>query len=189
MTYTFKLIVAGDGGVGKTALLNRFCVGKFSEDVRITLGVQFRGHQLIINNNEVNLQICDFGGMDCFRHILPVYCRGAHGALFLYDVTSPASLYHMDNWVSVLRSQGRKFPIIAGGTKADLIDSKKVPIEDAIAFAKRAEISKVMEVSAKTGQNIAPLFETICVQMMNYSLQELTHPYQEFISQLVNVIK
>ncbi len=188
MPYTFKLLVAGDGGVGKTAFLNRFFVGKFSEDVRITLGVQFRAHQLIINNKEVNLQICDFGGMDCFRHILPGYCRGAHGAIFLYDITSPASLYHMDNWVSILRSQGGKFPIIAGGTKADLIDSKNVPIEDAIILAKKAEISKVMEVSAKTGQNIASLFETICVQMMDFARQELTHPYHKFVSQLVNVI-
>ncbi len=188
MTNPFKLIVAGDGGVGKTTLLNRLFEGKFSEDVRITLGVQFRSHKLSINEKQVDLQICDFGGMECFRHILPGYCRGAHGAIFLYDITSPASLNHLGNWLSVLRSKGGKFPIIVGGTKADLSDSRRVSIEEANALVTMSHIPKVIEVSAKTGQNIKVLFENICVQMMNYARQKPIQPVHKFVSQVEQAI-
>ncbi len=176
MHYTFKLIVAGDGGVGKTTLVDRYVNGTFHDDSRITLGVQFMVKRLIIEGNPIDLQIWDFGGEERFRFILPAYCRGAHGAIFMYDITNPASLYHMDEWMKVLRSQGGKFPVVMGGTKADLDDQRKVPTAEAITVAGKFGISSVHEVSSKTGQNVNALFERICVQMMMVTRPEIIPP-------------
>jgi Ras-related protein Rab-14 len=173
MRYTFKLIIAGDGGVGKTTLVDRYVNGTFKDNTRITLGVQFMVKRLNIDGNPIDLQIWDFGGEDRFRFILPAYCRGAHGAIFMYDVTNPASLFHIDQWLPVLRSQGGKFPIIMGGTKADLENDKKVPIEEARSVAHRSGVFAPIEVSSKTGQNVDALFENMCLQMMKASRPEI----------------
>ncbi len=187
MRYTFKLIIAGDGGVGKTALVDRYVNGQFHDNNRITLGVQFMVKRLNIDGNAIDLQIWDFGGEDRFRFILPAYCRGAHGAIFMYDITNPASLYHVDEWLGVLRSQGGKFPILMGGTKADLIHSRKVPLTEAQSVANRSGILDVVEVSSKNGLNVNTLFENLCLQMMKATRPELTQVPTKLVPQLMNL--
>ncbi len=184
MRYTFKLIIAGDGGVGKTTLVDRYVNGQFHDNSRITLGVQFMVKRLNIDGNAIDLQIWDFGGEDRFRFILPAYCRGAHGAIFMYDITNPASLYHVDEWLSVLRSQGGKFPIVMGGTKGDLANSRKVQTEEAKSVASRSGILEAVEVSSKTGLNVDALFESLCLKMMKATRLELAYPAPKSLVQL-----
>ncbi len=169
MRYMFKLLIAGDGGVGKTTLVDRYVNGTFHDDSRITLGVQFMVKRLNIEGNPVDLQVWDFGGEDRFRFILPAYCRGAHGAIFLYDVTNPVSLKHIGEWILLLRSQHGTFPIIAAGTKVDLNLARKVGAAEATETAERYGISMVLEISSKTGQNVDRLFDEICKLMMRTS--------------------
>ncbi len=182
MHYVFKLIVAGDGGVGKTTLVNRFVNGTFHEDFRLTVGIQVAAKREMVNGDTVDLQIWDLGGQERYRFILPDYCKGAHGALFLYDTTSYTSLEHMEDWIKVLRSQGGTFPIVVGGTKIDLPDVRTVPKEEALEVASKFGISEVIEVSSKTGVNVDALFESVCTQMIRFyqqSHQELRPIAQE----------
>ncbi len=172
MRYTFKLMLAGDGGVGKSSLVNRYVNNTFHDDTRITLGVQFMVKRLNIEGHPIDLQIWDFGGEDRFRFILPAYCRGAHGAIFMYDITSPPSLYHIDDWMGVLRSQNGKFPVVVGGTKADLYPARKVELAEVMKEVGKFGIADVTEVSAKTGQNVDLLFEGMCRQMMAMRQEE-----------------
>ncbi len=169
MRYTFKLIIAGDGGVGKTSLVDRYVNGTFREDTRITLGVQFMVKRLIVDNDAIDLQIWDFGGEERFRFILPAYCLGTHGAVFMYDITNPASLLHADDWMLVLRAQNAKFPVLAAGTKADLNANRKVNKDEALKVVEKYCISEVLEVSAKTGQNVERVFDVICRAMIRSS--------------------
>ncbi len=176
MRYTFKLIIAGDGGVGKTTLVDRYVNGTFHDDSRITLGVQFMVKRMTIDDNAIDLQIWDFGGEERFRFILPAYCLGTHGAIFMYDITNPASLLHTDDWMLILRSQNAKFPVIAVGTKADLSADRKVQVGEAMAMVEKYCISEVLEVSAKSGQNVDLVFEKICRAMMQASRREPQAP-------------
>ncbi len=176
MRYTFKLIIAGDGGVGKTSLVDRYLSGTFHDNTRITLGVQFMVKRLTLDDDQIDLQIWDFGGEERFRFILPAYCLGAHGAIFMYDITNPASLIHTDDWMLILRSQNAKFPVLAVGTKADLAANKKVSVEEAMKTVEKYCISEVIEVSAKTGQNVERIFESITKAMMKTSQLKKTPP-------------
>ncbi len=166
MHYTFKLIIAGDGGVGKTTLVNRYVRGTFTADTRLTVGVQFMVKQLIINGDVIDLQIWDLGGQDRFRFILPAYCKGANGGIFMYDTTSMHSLNHMEEWVNIIRSQGEIYPLVVGGTKVDLVESRAFSREEALEEASKFGISEVIEVSSKTGLNVDALFESICTLMI-----------------------
>jgi small GTP-binding protein len=132
--------------------------------------------RLSVEGNPVDLQIWDFGGEERFRFLLPAYCRGAYGAIFMYDITNPTSLYHVDEWLSILRSQGGKFPIIMGGTKCDLAQNRKVQNEEAQAITQRSGLLDIVEVSSKNGSNIDALFQGLCVKMMQATRPEVTVP-------------
>ncbi|MHA2130550.1 MAG: ADP-ribosylation factor-like protein, partial [Promethearchaeota archaeon] len=60
----FKIITAGDGGVGKTTLLYRYVEGRFLESTKMTLGVEFFMKEIHIEDEIINLQVWDFGGQE-----------------------------------------------------------------------------------------------------------------------------
>jgi len=122
---TFKIIIFGDAGTGKTTLTQRFLTELFKSDQTMTIGVDFEVKSLTVDERKVKLQIWDFGGEERFRFLLPTYVRGARGGLFLYDITNFSSIAHIDDWLSVIRKEIRAediFPIIVVGGKADLVE-------------------------------------------------------------------
>lgn len=59
---TFKFLVVGDSGVGKTSLLVRYCEDNFQADYLSTIGVDFKIKRVEINNTQVTLNIWDTAG-------------------------------------------------------------------------------------------------------------------------------
>ncbi|HMF31335.1 MAG TPA: Rab family GTPase [Candidatus Lokiarchaeia archaeon] len=161
MPYAFKLIIFGDGGVGKTTLVHRYITGGFSEGTQMTIGVDFAVKSIQVGGESVDLQIWDFGGEDRFRFILPAYATGAKGGIFMYDITRPPTFLHVDDWMEVLAERTKDIPIIFVGTKADLETERGVPRETVAAAAKKYRVSVMFEVSSKTGYNVESAFETI----------------------------
>ncbi len=180
MRYTFKLLLCGDGGVGKTTLADRYVNGRFKTDTRITVGVQFLVKRLTINGNPIDLQIWDFGGEERFRFLLPAYCRGASGGLFMFDITAPSSLSHIGDWLSVVRRWDKSFPILPVGTKLDLDPYRKVKKEEEVMVVRENNLPDVIEVSAKTGQNVDFAYQAITELMVDH-----THPASPTTSALI----
>ncbi len=183
MHYTLKLLLFGDGGVGKTTLVERYVNGTFKEDTRITIGIQFLVKRLKLNGDSIDLQIWDFGGEERFRFILPAYCIGAIGGIFMYDITSPRSLLHLGDWLQVVRQRTANLPILVAGTKLDLeaqrevkLDleaQREVKLEEALAVTGKFNLPEVMEVSSKTGQNVSTIFDIITKMM----IESITQSY------------
>jgi small GTP-binding protein len=173
--YTLKLLLFGDGGVGKTTLVERYVNGTYKSDTRITIGVQFLVKRLKLNADPIDLQIWDFGGEDRFRFLLPSYCLGASGGIFMYDITSPRSLLHLGDWLEVVRQRTANLPVLVVGTKLDLEAQRSVKIDEAIKVAGMFNLPEVMEVSSKTGYNVYIAFEVItrmmvdCITQSSYS--------------------
>ncbi|MBY9012593.1 MAG: GTP-binding protein [Candidatus Lokiarchaeota archaeon] len=169
---TFKIIIFGDAGCGKTTLTQRFLTNLFVSDQTMTIGVDFEVKSLSVNSQKVKLQIWDFGGEERFRFLLPTYVRGARGGLFLYDITNYSSVAHIDDWLSVIRKEIRAediFPIIVVGGKADLIENREVSSADAIKIAKSRNVNGFIETSSKTGENVEKAFEALTKLMLNDS--------------------
>ncbi len=162
----FKLLLIGDGGVGKTALAKRYLTGLFTEDTKITIGAGFYSHHLELGGHQVMLQIWDFGGEEQFRFLLPGYCRGARGVIFMHDVTNPATLFHYDTWLDVLRGRASGIPVLAVGTKIDLEDARATSFQEAEEYTRARGAAGYMEVSAKTGVNVGAAFDLITKIMM-----------------------
>ena len=167
---TFKIIIFGDAGCGKTTLTQRFLTNLFVSDQTMTIGVDFEVKSLTVNEQKVKLQIWDFGGEERFRFLLPTYVRGARGGLFLYDITNFSSIAHIDDWLSVIRKEIRAedaFPIIAVGSKADLVESREVSSAEGIKIAKSRNVNGFIETSSKSGENVEKTFKALTGLMLN----------------------
>ncbi|MHA2398481.1 MAG: Rab family GTPase [Promethearchaeota archaeon] len=170
---TYKVVIFGDAGCGKTTLTQRFLTSLFKSDTKMTIGVDFEVKSLEINEKKVKLQIWDFGGEERFRFLLPTYVRGANGALFMYDVTNYSSLAHIDDWLLVIRkeikSEQDNFPIIVVGGKADLVEDREVEPSEGINIAKSRGVEGFIECSSKSGENVEETFDALTRIMMQKS--------------------
>ncbi|MBY9019015.1 MAG: GTP-binding protein, partial [Candidatus Lokiarchaeota archaeon] len=84
--YIYKILVVGDGGIGKSTMIQRLITGKYIEQ-KITIGTDLASWSIEIGNLVIKLQIWDFAGERRFRFFLPNYSRGADGCLLCYDIT------------------------------------------------------------------------------------------------------
>ncbi len=169
---TYKVVIFGDAGTGKTTLTQRFLTNLFKSDSKMTIGVDFEVKSLEINEKKVKLQIWDFGGEERFRFLLPTYVRGANGALFMYDVTNYSSLAHIDDWLLIVKKEIRsedQFPVIVVGGKADLIDDREISGEEGINISKSRGVDGFIECSSKTGENVEETFKALTSLMMQKS--------------------
>ncbi len=161
MTSRFKIVVFGNAAVGKTTLIHKIMTGSFLENTHVTIGVEFHVKKLEIDGADITLQVWDFGGEDRFNFMLPMYLNGARGGVFVYEITNPNSLYDFSRWMKVIKNSNPALPILIVGTKSDLVDLRKVTLEEANAVVKEIYPGDVIEVSAKTGQNVGNLLESL----------------------------
>lgn len=159
--YTWKVMMLGDADAGKTSLAIRFISGFFLEDLKLTIGVDFFTKATNYDGQRVKLQIWDFGGEKRFQFLLHQYCQGANAAFFLYNITNPISLDQLPTWIQIIRENAGDIPIMLVGTKAHLNKQRAVTREQAIQTARTHNLSGIIEVSAKTGQNVERLFEAM----------------------------
>jgi small GTP-binding protein len=168
---TFKLCVFGDGGVGKTTLVNRYISGRFSESTKMTIGVDITSKRFELDGIKITLQLWDFGGEERFRFFLPAYARGSFGGIFIYDITRYTSLMNINEWLNVfdkgVQVEKHNVPILMVGSKLDLEQIRGISKEDAINSAQNHNIYNVIECSSKTGQNIELIFEDITQEIIN----------------------
>lgn len=163
----FKIIIFGEGGVGKTTLIKRYLEGYFDDSTKMTVGVDFFMKNLTVKGKQTSLQIWDFAGEERFRFILPSYVTGAAGGIFMYDITRRTSLRHMNDWLGIFKEEYSKkvpegpLPVIVLGGKKDLEHKQSVKPIDAKEKLEDIECYKFMECSSKTGENVEEVFRSL----------------------------
>uniref|UniRef100_A0A2P2IP01 Ras-related protein RABA3 n=1 Tax=Rhizophora mucronata TaxID=61149 RepID=A0A2P2IP01_RHIMU len=156
--YVFKVVVIGDSAVGKTQLLSRFTKNEFCFDSKSTIGVEFQTRTVSIKGKVVKAQIWDTAGQERYRAVTSAYYRGALGAVLVYDITKRPTFDHVARWVEELRAHADNSIVITLiGNKADLVDQRAVPTEDAVEFAEDQGLF-FSETSALSGDNVDRAF-------------------------------
>ncbi|MCP4761066.1 MAG: GTP-binding protein [archaeon] len=163
MQETFvKILICGDGGVGKTSLLNRYVNDEFAEDSEMTKGVNFFSKKVKNSGKsfECELVLWDLGGQEQFKFLLSQCIDGAAGALFLFDMTRFNSLDRIDEWMEQLSEHGN-IPIMLVGTKCDLTDLISDSLDEYASQIVQncAHCVGYIKTSAKTNYNIQDTFE------------------------------
>lgn len=90
-----KFLIVGDTGVGKTALLVRYCDDTFQGKYLSTIGVDFKGKVIERNNQKINLQLWDTVGQERFQSITKSFYKGTNGLILTYSITDPTSYQHV----------------------------------------------------------------------------------------------
>ena len=105
---TLKMILIGDGGVGKSALTFRYCDNVFLVDHVATLGVDFKYTVATIppSGQQVRLQIWDTAGQETFLTLTTAYYRGCHAAFICFDLTNRVSYESVPAWYERLEEHG-----------------------------------------------------------------------------------
>ncbi|MFX1408496.1 MAG: GTP-binding protein, partial [Promethearchaeota archaeon] len=169
-------IVVGDGGVGKTAMSVRFSKGIFTEDYKMTIGVDFHVKTIPIETVEgvttCKLQVWDTGGQERFGQIRPVYYHGSLGAVLVFDLTDHTSFEHLPHWIEEIRNNLKTpIPILLVGNKSDLSDNRAVSTKEVNNFTKNFNLF-YMETSAKTGDGVGNCFYIITSLMIGVEIPE-----------------
>jgi len=170
----FKVVIAGQKDVGKTSLLRRYATGKFDTSTLSTIGVDFETKKINVDDVEILLNLWDFAGEPKFRVLFPSYVSGASGALILYDITSKDSLYDLESWMKVIdnvESPPRTRLLIEH--KIDLEDQRQVSRKEAKNFYKKYNLQgEILGASAKTGENVEDVFQTLGKEILKNSLRK-----------------
>ncbi|MHA1339236.1 MAG: Rab family GTPase [Promethearchaeota archaeon] len=172
MAHVFKIVILGEGGVGKTTLLNRYLNGIFTPQQKMTIGVQFNVKNLTIGNKEIVIQFWDCGGEERFRFLLQSYLKGSSALIFVFDITRIITFKHLSDWFKFVKlSLGEnilnEIPWVVVGNKADIFYQTDIMKEEVLEFLRQYKEEVVyLEVSAKTGQNINEIFSYLLDEMI-----------------------
>ena len=163
--FLFKIVVLGEGAVGKTAVVTRFSHGFFRTDYKTTIGSQFAVKNIDVTTSSgarstVKLQIWDVAGQSRFQILRPMYYRGSSGGILVYDVTRRRTFIVLEEWLNELeKAVGKKIPLVLVANKTDLPDRVVEPAEGK-EFADKHNMP-YLESSAKTGEGIVDIFEEL----------------------------
>lgn len=161
-----KILTAGEGGVGKTTLLRRFVEGQFFSETKMTIGVEFFLKSIILGDNEITLQLWDFGGQERFRFLLGSYVLGAKGALLMFDLTRIATLEKLEQWIQIVRQNDPNLPVLFLGTKIDLIEDINVNDDFALSYLEPLNLFDYLKISSKTGENVEESFKRLTQEIL-----------------------
>jgi small GTP-binding protein len=169
MKKTVKLIVSGDGGVGKTSFLNRLIHDNFDDNCELTKGVEFFSKILKVNGHEYNFVIWDFAGQNQFKQLLTNFVDGSIAAFILFDLSRISTLESVDEWLQKLNEYGNISAFILG-TKRDAIDITDCKVIDdyiSVIMRKYSNIIGYLKISSKTGYNVKKAFSSLLARIPN----------------------
>jgi Ras-related protein Rab-2A len=139
--YSFKYIVAGNPGVGKSSLLLKFMEEKFKVFYDITIGVDLGYRIISLNDTKIKICIYDTAGQERFQSITRQYFANTAVAFILYDICDSQSYEAAKHWLGLVKTENvSNITIVLIGNKTDKEAKRQVSTEDAKSFAMQQDI-------------------------------------------------
>lgn len=152
-----KIIIAGDVGVGKTTLL--YYINNRNIDlVKKTVVIDLDVLKIFSNNDPIKIIVCEIGGQETLRSLIPYYLKAYDYLLLMFDITNLDSFINLDKWLKILGNPDPKRVILVGN-KIDLAKYRRVMWKDISNFLEDRGIKHYFEISAKRGINIHKFVE------------------------------
>jgi len=169
MASSFKIVLLGEGRVGKTCLFIRYIKNEYHDNQDSTIQANYLDKRLNIGKTPVKLMIWDTAGQERFHALGPIYYRDANGALLVYDITDRDSFTKVRNWVKELRKiVGPDIILVIAGNKIDLEKQRQVDDTEANEYAKSVNALHI-HCSAKSGKGVDTAFLELTKGMLKLS--------------------
>jgi small GTP-binding protein len=196
-TYKRKIVLLGDGGVGKTSLIRRFVINKFDDKYLCTVGTKVTEKNLLVKDKQgekmkLRLLIWDFMGQKGFRKIEKSGLRGTSGAIIVYDVSRPETMASIEEyWIPRLHEAAPDVPIMILANKIDLFsDSEKTSQETTSSANLQNMLNRNNAsgyfTSALTGNNVGKAFSGMGKMLIKNLIQQSTPQLPKSIIRQVN---
>ena len=179
-----KIILVGDGAVGKTSIRRQYLGEGFKNDYQMTIGADLASKEspvLYSGGRQIKFLIWDLAGQPRFENVRTAYYMSAMGALVVFDATRPESFQNIVSWMNeVWRNNGRgPVPMVILGNKTDLRQEGLPGVSDEKAQRFALTLSKIakkhrgfniyyLPTSAKTGFNINLAFELLGEAILDF---------------------
>ena len=164
--FLFKVLLIGHNDSGNINYLKSFGDSWFKENTKLTIGISFEIKKIKIENLNIKLQICDLSIEDRWRDMVPFYCRGAVGAILMFETSNSATFHILSKWIKVIRDNTKDIPIILIGNKDDLNDSHQITKEQSFDFVRSEQLNGYIECNVITGENLQNVFESLTRMIM-----------------------
>jgi GTP-binding nuclear protein Ran len=154
-TPKFKLILVGDGGVGKTTFVKRHRTGEFEKKYVATMGVEVHPLEFHTNLGKIIYNCWDTAGQEKFGGLRDGYYIGGQSAIIMFDVTARVTYKSVPVWHKDLVRVCENIPIVLVGNKVDCKDRKVKPKD--IHFHRKKNL-QYYDISAKSNYNFEKPF-------------------------------
>jgi small GTP-binding protein len=165
-----KVVMLGEGRVGKTSLLHRFVHNTFDEEcASTTKATMYANTRIEVGETMADVSIWDTAGQERYHALGPIYYRDAHGAVLAYDITDKDSFDKVKVWLKELHQVvGEHISVVVVGNKCDLERERKVSKKEAEEWA-TAHGAQHFLCSAKLGIRVGDAFTALVTSIVKNS--------------------
>ena len=157
---SFKVVLLGEAGVGKTSIISQFIDESFQEEVQSSTGGTYSSKKFVIGNKQIlEFEIWDTAGQERYRSLTTMYYKDANAAILVYDITVQKTFDEIKTyWANqVKETSSNDIILVVCGNKSDLVNDEQVDEEKAREFAN--EIGALFFLtSAKNSSSINDVF-------------------------------
>ncbi|KAI8429536.1 hypothetical protein MSG28_000167 [Choristoneura fumiferana] len=165
-----KIVILGDGGVGKSCLMSRFISNHFDDHSFHTIGVEFMNKSIEVNGKQYTLQVWDTAGQERFKSLRTPFYRGTDICILAYSVDDRSSFGNIKMWLNEflhyagVKNGIERFPFMVVGNKSDVPSREREVSHDQLKqWCADNKIASYIETSAKNDNNVVEAF-TMAVQ-------------------------
>jgi len=157
--FSFKIILIGNSGVGKTSITFKATKNIFNSKYNATVGFEFSTFIVKIDDSIIKLQIWDTCGQEIYRGLISNFYRSSSLAIIVYSIDNRRSFDEIDDWIKELKINSKPdAKIFLIGNKKDLENERKVEFNEGEKIKDFYQFDYFNETSAKNGINTKELF-------------------------------
>ena len=171
-----KLILIGEGTVGKTSLINQYINNTFKEDYIMNVSADKSIKEIEIEKIKINLEIWDTPGQENYTSANKIFMKNTDIALIVYDITNRKSFEKLNFWINLVKEVNENRNLIIGiaANKSDLYENSEVNKEESEKYMSSIKdiTNLFFETSAIDHENVENVFmELIKAYINEYGLK------------------
>ena len=164
--YSFKVVIVGETGVGKTSILKRELNNEFSEKYAPTLSFEHNYKNYSVNESTICLHLWDICGQKILQPLIKTFLRASLCAFLVFSIDDIKSFEKLSNWILEIKDNcSDNIILFLIGNKKDKLSERKVTIKQINNFIKEEKITRYFEISALNNEGVDEVFKQTLIYL------------------------